>query len=90
VAPLHLEGVPVTVYGVATALEKSPEQVAAMREAGWEIASHGLKWIDYKDFSEEAERAHLIEAIRHPHRGDGRAAARLVHRALARFTPRNW
>src|SRR5881296_1376278 len=40
---------PLTVYGVATALMRSPEQVEAMREAGWEIASHGLKWIDYKD-----------------------------------------
>ena len=39
--------VPVTVYGVATALVRAPEQVAAMQEAGWEIASHGLKWIDY-------------------------------------------
>jgi putative urate catabolism protein len=56
-------GVPVTIYGIATALEKSPEQVAAMRQAGWEIACHGLKWIDYKDFSEEAERDHLIAAI---------------------------
>ena len=43
--------VAVTVYGVATALLRSPEQVAAMNEAGWEIASHGLKWIDYKDFT---------------------------------------
>ena len=41
--------VPVTVYGVATALARSPDQVAAMQEAGWEIASHGLKWIDYRD-----------------------------------------
>ena len=56
--------IPVTVYGVATALARGPEQVAAMREAGWEIASHGLKWIDYKDFSREAERAHFVEAIR--------------------------
>ncbi len=56
--------VPVTVYGVATALERSPEQVAAMQEAGWEIASHGYKWIEYKDFSVEDERKHLDEAIR--------------------------
>ena len=35
-----------------------------MKEADWEIASHGLKWIDYKDYSEEAERDHLMEAIR--------------------------
>ena len=56
--------IPLTVYGVATALERSPEQVAAMREANWEIASHGLKWIEYKDFPIEDERAHLKEAIR--------------------------
>ena len=56
--------VPVTVYGVATALERSPEQVAAMQEAGWELATHGYKWIEYKDFSEDDERRHLREAIR--------------------------
>jgi putative urate catabolism protein len=56
--------VPVTVYGVATALMRSPEQVVAMKDADWEIASHGLKWIEYKDFPEEAERQHLRDAIR--------------------------
>ena len=55
---------PVTVYGVATALARGPSQVEAMQEAGWEIASHGLKWIEYKDFSLEDERAHLDQAIR--------------------------
>ncbi|MEM9011022.1 MAG: allantoinase PuuE [Pseudomonadota bacterium] len=54
---------PVTVYGVATALARGPEQVAAMRDTGWEIASHGLKWIDYRDFAEAEERAHMREAI---------------------------
>ena len=57
-------GVPATVYGVATALARSPDQLAAMQEAGWEVASHGLRWIDYRDHDEEAERADLIEAIR--------------------------
>ncbi len=52
-----------TVYGVATALERSPEQLAAMLEADWEIASHGLKWIEYKDFSKQDERADMAEAI---------------------------
>jgi OHCU decarboxylase len=56
--------IPVTVYGVATALARSPDQVAAMQAAGWEIASHGLRWIDYRDHEEESERADLIEAIR--------------------------
>jgi len=55
---------PVTVYGVATALERNPEAVAAMKEADWEIASHGLKWIEYKDYDKEAERADVMEAIR--------------------------
>ena len=55
--------VPITVYGVATALARSPEQVAAMQDAGWEIASHGLKWIEYKDFDREDEEAHMREAI---------------------------
>ena len=56
--------IPATVYGVAHALMRSPEQVAAMKEANWEIASHGLKWIEYKDYAKEDERAHLMEAIR--------------------------
>ena len=55
---------PVTVFGVATALARNPDAVAAMREAEWEIASHGLKWIDYKDVPEDEERAHMREAIR--------------------------
>ena len=57
-------GIPATVYGVAHALMRSPDQVQAMKEAGWEIASHGLKWIEYKDYAKEDERAHLMEAIR--------------------------
>ena len=58
-----LKDVPVTVFGVATALARGPEQVAAMKGAGWEIASHGLKWIEYKDYTENKERAHMREAI---------------------------
>ena len=59
-----LKDVPVTVYGVATALERSPEQVAAMQRAGWEIATHGLKWIDYRNIPREVEAEHIAEAIR--------------------------
>ncbi len=55
---------PVTVYGVATAIQRNPEAVRAMRRANWEIASHGVKWIDYKDFTEDEERRHMAEAIR--------------------------
>ena len=56
--------VPVTCYGVATALARSPDQVAAMQEAGWEIASHGLRWIDYRDHAIEDERRDMAAAIK--------------------------
>jgi OHCU decarboxylase len=74
---LTSRNVPVTVYGVATALDRSPEQVAAMQEAGWEIASHGLKWIDYRDFSVEDETRHFKEAIE-------------LHRLATGETPKGW
>ncbi len=70
-------GVPVTVYGVASALARAPQQVEAMQQAGWEIASHGLKWIDYRDHSEEAERADIAEAIR-------------LHTEVTGEAPRGW
>jgi putative urate catabolism protein len=63
--------IPLAVYGVAHALMRSPEQVAGMRAAGWEIASHGLKWIEYRDFTVEDERTHLLEAIRVHHEATG-------------------
>lgn len=58
------KNIPVTVYAVATALMRSPEQVQAMQDAGWEIASHGYKWIEHKDMSKEVEGQQIEEAIR--------------------------
>ncbi|RFB80911.1 allantoinase PuuE [Methylovirgula sp. 4M-Z18] len=55
---------PVTVFGVATAMERNPEAVKAMLAADWEIATHGYKWIEYKDFTADEERRHIDEAIR--------------------------
>ena len=72
-----MQDLPVTVYGVATALARSPDQVGAMKSAGWEIASHGLKWIDYKDFNEAEERAHMSEAVR-------------LHTEVVGEAPRGW
>lgn len=56
-------GMPVTVFGVAMALERNPEAVAAMQAAGWEIASHGYRWVDYQHVDEVTERAHMAKAI---------------------------
>ena len=72
-----LGALPVTVYGVATALARAPEQVAAMKSAGWEIASHGLKWVEHKDMTEEEENAQMVEAIR-------------LHAEVTGAPPRGW
>jgi putative urate catabolism protein len=70
-------GLPVTVFGVAKALEMNPAAVTAMLAADWEIASHGLRWIDYQTVPEETERAHIAEAI-------------ALHTRLTGSRPRGW
>lgn len=57
-------GLPVTVFAVAMALARNPEAAAAMGEADWEIACHGLRWLDYQFIAEPIERQHMAEAIR--------------------------
>ena len=54
---------PVTVFGVAAAMEMNPAAVEAMLSADWEVASHGYRWIDYQYVPEEVERAHVAKAI---------------------------
>lgn len=54
---------PVTVFGVAMALERNPGIVEAMLKADWEIASHGYRWIDYQNADEALEREHMHKAI---------------------------
>jgi putative urate catabolism protein len=56
-------GVPVTVFGVAMAMERNPAVVEAFLRAGHEIASHGWRWINYQDVPEGVEREHLARAI---------------------------
>ncbi len=70
-------GLPVTIYGVTSALARNPEQVAAMKAAGWEIASHGLKWVDHRDMPEEEERRQIAESFR-------------LHEEVVGEPPRGW
>jgi len=59
-------GLPLTVYAVGQALQRNPEAARAMIDAGWEVASHGWRWIDYMEMPEDEERVHIrwaIEAI---------------------------
>jgi peptidoglycan/xylan/chitin deacetylase (PgdA/CDA1 family) len=55
--------IPVTIFGISTALARNPDAVAAMHEAEWEIASHGLRWISYADMPEADEERHIAEAF---------------------------
>jgi putative urate catabolism protein len=55
--------IPVTVFGVAMALDRNPAVVEAMLKADWEIASHGYRWLDYQDVPESLEWDHLQQAI---------------------------
>ncbi len=55
--------IPLTVFGVARALERNPEAVAAFRRNGYEIACHGLRWISYQMVDRETERKHMAEAV---------------------------
>ena len=54
---------PLTVFGVAMALERHPELTAAFVELGHEIACHGLRWIHYQGIDEATEREHLRLAV---------------------------
>lgn len=54
---------PLTIFGVSTALRRNPEAVAAFQQLGHEIACHGLKWISYQNVDEATERAHMAEAV---------------------------
>lgn len=70
-------GLPLTVFGVAMAMQRNPEVVSACMEQGHEIASHGLRWIHYQDIPEEVERDHIARAVE-------------IHTALTGAAPLGW
>ncbi|MBA4257042.1 MAG: allantoinase PuuE [Polaromonas sp.] len=54
---------PLTVFGVASALQRSPDVTAAFLARGHEIACHGWKWIHYQNTPEAEEREHMALAM---------------------------
>jgi putative urate catabolism protein len=56
-------GLPLTVFAVAMAMQRNPAAVQAMLNAGWEIASHGYRWVNYQHVEEATEREHMARAI---------------------------
>jgi putative urate catabolism protein len=66
---------PLTVFGVSTALQRHPELTAALREMGHEIACHGWKWIHYQGVDEATEREHMRLAMDILHKMTGERPA---------------
>ena len=69
--------IPITVFGVAMALERNPAAVAAMQEADWEIASHAYRWIDHQHMSEDEERRQIQLAAE-------------IHKKVTGAAPEGW
>ena len=55
--------IPITVFGVGMALEKNPNICNAIKDAGYEVASHGWRWIDYQNIKKSEEKKHMKLAI---------------------------
>jgi allantoinase len=70
-------GLPLSVFAVAMAMQRTPELVAACLEAGHEIASHGWRWLHYQGVDEATEREHIARAV-------------AVHRELTGAAPLGW
>jgi len=56
--------IPITIFGVGMALEKNLEVCKAIKKAGYEVASHGWRWIDYQNISKSEEKKHMKLAIK--------------------------
>ena len=56
-------GLPLTIFGCALALEANPEAAAAIRDAGYDICSHGWRWVKHFELDEATEREHIARAV---------------------------
>lgn len=53
----------VTVFACGMALERNKEAASAMQRSGWEIASHGYRWIDIQNTDERTEKEQLLKTV---------------------------
>ena len=58
------KNIPITIFGVAMALERNPEVCNAIKNGNYEIACHGWRWIDYQNVKKKIEKEHMKKAIK--------------------------
>ena len=58
------KNIPVTIFGVAMALERNPDVCNAIKNGNYEIACHGWRWIDYQNVEKKIEKQHMKKAIK--------------------------
>jgi len=58
------KNIPVTIFGVAMALERNPDVCKAIKNGNYEVASHGWRWIDYQNVKKNVEKEHMKKAVK--------------------------
>ena len=56
--------IPITIFGVAMALERNPEVCDAIKNGNYEVACHGWRWIDYQNVKKSTEKKDMKLAIK--------------------------
>jgi peptidoglycan/xylan/chitin deacetylase (PgdA/CDA1 family) len=54
---------PLTLFGCALAIERNPFIAEAIRQSGYDVCSHGWRWIKHYELSEDEEREHIRKAV---------------------------
>lgn len=54
---------PMTIFGCALALERNPQAAEAIRRSGYDVCSHGWRWIKHFQLKEADEREHIRKAV---------------------------
>jgi len=58
------KNIPITIFGVAMALERNPDVCKAIKNGNYEVASHGWRWIDYQNVKKNVEKEHMKKAVK--------------------------
>ena len=56
--------IPITIFGVAMALERNKDVCNEIKKSDYEVACHGWRWIDYQNIPKATEKKHMQLAIK--------------------------